>query len=119
MSANIILVHDDPRFIEEAAAALRTAAHDVSTFQDPLDALNAIEAAPRFEILVTRVQFAPGRPNGLALSNMARMKLRGIKVPFTVAPPKRRIYRGEGEFVVAPIDIPELVAAVGRLAESS
>jgi hypothetical protein len=33
MSANISLVHDDPRFIEEAAAALRTAGHDVSTFR--------------------------------------------------------------------------------------
>jgi DNA-binding NtrC family response regulator len=118
MSANIILVHDHPRFIEEAGAALRTAGHDVSTFQDPFDALNAIEAAPRFEILVTRVQFAPGRPNGLALSNMARMKLPGIKVLFTVAPQNVEHTQGEGEFVVAPIDIPELVAAVGQLAES-
>jgi hypothetical protein len=29
MPANIILVHDDPEFIEEAAAALRLAAHNV------------------------------------------------------------------------------------------
>jgi hypothetical protein len=70
--------------------------HDVSTFQDPLDALNAIEAAPRFEILVTRVQFAPGRPNGLALSNMARMKLPGIKVLFTVAPQNVEYTKGGG-----------------------
>jgi hypothetical protein len=77
-----------------------------------------LKPAPRFEILVTRVQFAPGRPNRLALSNMARMKLPGIKVLFTVAPQNVEHTKGEGEFVVAPIDIPELVAAVGQLAES-
>jgi DNA-binding NtrC family response regulator len=38
---HVILVHDDPSFIEEAAAALRTAGHDVATFIEPMEALNA------------------------------------------------------------------------------
>ena len=40
---HVILVHDDPSFIEEAAAALRTAGHDVATFIEPMEALNALE----------------------------------------------------------------------------
>ena len=48
---HVILVHDDPSFIEEAAAALRTTGHDVATFIEPMEALNALEAAQHFEIL--------------------------------------------------------------------
>jgi hypothetical protein len=54
MSANIIFVHDDPQFIERAAAALRLAGHKVATFQEPMEALNALDTA-LFEILITRV----------------------------------------------------------------
>jgi hypothetical protein len=72
MSANIIFVHDDPEFIEEAAAALRLAGHKVVTFREPT--LNAVETAP-FEILITRVWFPIGQPNGVALARMARLKM--------------------------------------------
>jgi DNA-binding NtrC family response regulator len=36
MPANIILVHDDPEFIEGAAAALRLAGHNVVMFREPM-----------------------------------------------------------------------------------
>jgi len=92
---HVILVHDDPRFIEEAAAALRTAGYDVATFIEPMEALNALEAAQRFEILITRVRFAPGKPNGVSLAQMAQAKQSTIKVLFTVAPEnKHRTHRG-------------------------
>ena len=44
--------------------------------------------------------------------------MRNQEVLFTVAPQNAEYTKEEGEFVVAPIDIPELVAAVGQLAES-
>jgi DNA-binding NtrC family response regulator len=109
------LVHDDPSFIEEAAAALRTAGHDVATFIEPMEALNALEAAQRFEILITRVRFAPGKPNGVSLAQMAQAKQSRIKVLFTVAPENIEYTEGIGEFVAAPIDIPQLVTMVTKL----
>lgn len=115
MPADIIMIHDDPRFIEEAAAALRSAGNDIATFRDPMEALNAVEAAQHFDILITRVRFAPGRPNGVALANMTLLKRPGIKVLFTVAPENIEHAEGIGEFLVAPIDIPGLVAKVAEL----
>ena len=51
---------------------------------EPMEALNALEAAQRFEILITRVRFAPGKPNGVSLAQMAQAKQSAIKVLFTV-----------------------------------
>jgi len=92
MPANIVLVHDDPRFAEEAAAAVRLAGHDVMIFQDPMTALDELESAPHFDVLITRARVPAGRPNGVALAQMAKMKQPGIKVLFTVAP-ENGIYR--------------------------
>lgn len=117
LPANIIMVHDDPGFVDEAAAALRLAEHDIVTFADPTQALTALENSP-FEILITRVRFPPGQPNGVALARMARLKRPGIEVRFTVAAENIEYTEGLGEFVVAPIDIPELVAMVTKLAVS-
>jgi DNA-binding NtrC family response regulator len=112
MPANIILVHDDHEFIEQAAAALRLAGHKVVMFGEPMKALNALET----EILITRGRFPVGQPNGAALARMARMNQPLIKVLFTVAAENAEYTEGLGETVIAPIDIPELVATVGKLA---
>ena len=56
MPATVIMVHDDPKFVEEAAAALRSAGHQIATFADPNEALSALEDTA-FKILVTRVWF--------------------------------------------------------------
>ena len=115
MPANIILVHDDPEFIEGAVAALSLAGHKVVAFREPMEALNALETA-QFEILITRARFPVGQPNGVALAQMARMKRPWIKVVFTVAAENLEHTEGIGEAVIAPIDIAELVATVGKLA---
>jgi hypothetical protein len=59
--ARIVIVHDDEGLVTGVVAALRTAGHDVAAFKDPLLAHDAIEAAQRVEVLVTRVEFPPGR----------------------------------------------------------
>jgi DNA-binding NtrC family response regulator len=115
MPANIILVHDDPEFIDEAAAALRLAGHKVVAFQEPMEALSALETA-QFAILITRARFPVGQPNGVAMAQMARMKQPWIKVVFTIAAENLEHTEGIGEAVIAPIDIAELVATVGKLA---
>jgi DNA-binding NtrC family response regulator len=114
MLMNIIMVHDDPKFIEEAARALGSAGHNVVTFGDPMEALTALEN-DRFEILITRVRFPPGRPNGVALAQMALLKQPAIKVVFTLAPENVEYAEDLGKFVVAPISMLELVETVARL----
>jgi len=115
MSANIMLLHDDPEFIAGTAAALRLAGHQVTTFVQPLDALNALDTE-HFEIPITRVRFPIGQPNGVALARMARIKRPSIKVIFTAAAENVEYTEGLGEADTAPIDIPELVAAVAKMA---
>jgi DNA-binding NtrC family response regulator len=114
MPANVIIVHNDPNFIKEAAAALARAGHVVTTFGDSNEALTALENQ-RFDILITRVRFPPGRPNGVALALMAGLKRPGIKVLFTVAPENIEYTEGLGECLAAPIDSSELVAMVTKL----
>lgn len=115
MPAHIILVHDDPEFIEEATAALKSAGHDVLTLRDPIEALSALEGTQHFDILITRVRFPPGRPNGVSLARMALVKWPWVKVLFTAAPENIEYTEGLGEFVVAPIDIRECVRTVTKL----
>jgi DNA-binding NtrC family response regulator len=117
MPANIILVHDDLTFVAEVVDALKSIGHNIAAFSDPLDAMNPIQAIARIDILITRVHFASGRGNGVALAGWARIRRPGVKVLFTVAPENIDHVEEVGEFVVAPIQIPELVAIVTKLAE--
>ena len=115
MPANVILVHDDPEFIDGAVAALRLAGHKVDMFREPMEALSALETA-QFAILITRARFPVGQLNGVALAQMARMKQPWIKVVFTIAAENLEYTERIGEAVIAPIDIAELVASVAKLA---
>jgi len=69
--------------------------------------VNALETG-QFEILITPARFPVGQLNGVALSQMARMKRPWIKVVFTIAAENLEYTEGIGEAVIAPIDVPEL-----------
>ena len=108
-------VHDDPEFLEPAVAALRSAGYDVAAFSGSMAALPALEAAEKTELLITRVNFAAGTPNGVALALMARHMRREIKVLFT-ANPKNEEHTGDiGEFLPMPVDVSELVRVVSGM----
>jgi hypothetical protein len=64
------LVHDTERFADRAAFALCGAGYEVAVFADPIKALNALDTATTVEILITRVNYPPGKPNGVALALM-------------------------------------------------
>jgi DNA-binding NtrC family response regulator len=113
--ALVVVVHDEPKFSKQTVEALRLAGYEVAAFIDPMAALDALENAQRVEVLITRVRFPLGKPNGIALALMARHKRPGIKVLFTARPEFARHAEGVGEFMPVPIDLTELVAAVGRL----
>jgi DNA-binding NtrC family response regulator len=115
MPAQIVLVHDVRKFANEAAMALRDAGYQVAVFNDPMQALDALDVAATVELLITRVNFAEGKPNGVSLALMARNQRPEVKVIFTARAEARPHTEGIGELVAAPIRIPELVAAVKRL----
>ena len=59
MPARVVVVHDEPEFVDQLATALGLAGHQVATFPDPLTAWDALEAARRVEVLITRIVFSP------------------------------------------------------------
>jgi hypothetical protein len=91
------------------------AGHDVAAFTSTMEALAALEATPRVELLFTRVDFAPGQLNGVALALMASMKRPGIKFLFTGAADFARHTARLGEFISTPASAREIVNAVCNL----
>ena len=115
MPARIVVAHDDPEFIESTVMALRGAGYDVLAFASSMSALDALEAAPIVEVLITRVWFPQGQPNGVALGLMARMKRAGIKVLFVARPDTQGHTEGVGEFLPVPVTASEIVEKVGQM----
>jgi DNA-binding NtrC family response regulator len=113
--ARIVLVHDDEAFATAATIALRNAGHDVATFTDSTLALDALLSPKSVEVLVTRMQFAPGKPAGVALARMTRVKRSGLKVVFTALPEYARYAEGLGPFLPMPVDLADLLEVVGGL----
>jgi DNA-binding response OmpR family regulator len=117
MPARILLVHDDAEFREPALAALRAAGYDVTAYAASLPAFDALEAP--VELLITRVSFPPGSPPGVSLASVGRRKIPSLKVLFVARPENREHTVEIGEFMAAPVSIPELVDRVsGMLAQS-
>ena len=115
MPAPIIVAHDEPNTRELAVSALRAAGLQAVGFDDSMKALLAVETDTGVRVLVTRMDFGPGKLNGAALARMLRIKRREIRTVF-VARPENRIYAdGAGEFLPKPLDPPLLVDTVARL----
>ena len=118
MPARVVVVHDNPDFIDPVVAGLRGVGLDVVTFTDTMSALNALEHAQRVELMITRVQFSKGQPSGVALARMAWMKRSGIKVLFVALPEMQMHTEGLGEFMAAPVATADVVAKVVEMLES-
>jgi DNA-binding NtrC family response regulator len=115
MPASVVIVHDDPVFLDTAAAALRNAGHEVATFDDPMTALSELEAATSVEVLVTRVTFPAGTPNGVSLALVAKAKRPYLNVVFAAKAERQTLTEGIGELIPHPVDLTKLVARVTRL----
>ena len=120
MPATIVIVHDDGKVRGAALLAVRAAGHDVAAYADPLTALNAIEKDSRVRVLVTRIDFGPRALNGIALSQMLRMKqitqdgTSHLRPIFLDRPENGHHATGVGGFVPTPLGIEALVAAIGN-----
>ena len=76
---NILVVDDDAGFCEAVSQLLQREGFTVATATDFQPALAALESNMPLDLLITDVVM-PSRVNGMALSRMARMRRRDIKV---------------------------------------
>ena len=86
---------------------------------DPMTALEALEGAERIEVLVTCLDFAPGKPNGIALGRMARLKRPGIRVLFVGPADLANHVEGLGTFLTSPVSVPQVVEGVLRMLDTA
>jgi hypothetical protein len=106
--APIVLVHNDTGFADALVARFSP---DIRWYQDPVQALTALEKARSITFLITRVQFDDGQPVGLSLARLALAAQAQVRVVFT-GPAEHREHAAEiGEFIPEPVR-PEHVAMI-------
>ena len=115
MRARIVMAHDDEAFVIAATVALRNAGYSIATFTDSMLALDIILEADSVELLITCMQFAPGKPNGVVLAQMGTIKHREMKVVFTGLPEHVKRAKGLGPILPVHVGMDRLVATVARL----
>ena len=118
MPAPVLVAHDERETRELAVTTLRAAFLEVVGFEDPMAALDAMETDSRVRVLVTCVDFGPGKPHGVALARMVRVKRPGTKVVFAARAEHEPHTEGLGVFLPMPLNPDILVATVSRLLAS-
>jgi len=83
-SARILVVDDDLVFGDATARVLRAAGFEVILAPDHRLALEELESTRPIDLLLTDIVM-PERVNGVALSRMAQMRRRGLKVIYLTA----------------------------------
>jgi hypothetical protein len=78
-------------------------------------AMNALESAAHVDVLVTRVNFPEGKPNGLSLALVTRTKCPLLKVVFVGKPELHNLTKDVGELIAYPGDSGKIVEAVTRV----
>jgi len=114
--ATIVLVEDDPRVRRTANSALTSLGHDVHTFANGADALNAVASLrPVPELLITDVVM-PGM-NGRVLAERAAAMLPGLRILFVSGYAEdviveRGILKTGIEFLAKPYSIEQLARRI-------
>jgi DNA-binding NtrC family response regulator len=117
--APVVVVHQQPDTRQMLVSTVRAVGCEVAGFADPLKALDAIEAGSRARVLVTRLDFGPGKLNGIALARMIRHKGLGVKVVFVGRAEKARYLDSKEAFVPHPVDPNAVADAVRRALDAS
>jgi DNA-binding NtrC family response regulator len=115
MPARIVVVHNNPTFREPLAASLKASGHAVASFADISVAWDALEAAEQMEILVTRVNFGPGKPHGVALARSARFRKPGVRVLIVGRPEYAEDAAGIGLFLPNSATVSRVADTVERM----
>lgn len=116
MPAQIVVVHDDPNFLDGALTALRTAGYEVALFTNSMSATRALmRDAWVIDVLITRIRFPVGMPHGLALARSALLTHPGLKVLFVSAPATQDLAERLGHFLPMPVRPAKVVRMVDRM----
>jgi two-component system, OmpR family, response regulator len=117
--AHILLVDDDQTFGESMGKLLRGHGFDVSLAFDFREALSVLERERQVDMLLVDVVM-PSSVNGIALSRMARLRQRDLKVIYVTGYDIPGIEtEALGPILKKPIDGSELICDVERLLTSS
>ncbi len=112
MTKSVAIVHDDAVFREAVQAALSAKGCNTIGYDSSLTALKEIEAGQGFDVVVTRIVFPPGQPNGASLALVLRATDKRLKFVFADRCEDEIYLEGIGELVPSPIDIGKLVEVV-------
>ena len=121
MPVRIVVVHDEPEFARPLTEALTDAGFEVTAFANPMHAFQALEAAESIvnvDMLITRFRFGTPQPLGPSLARVARVMHPHMSVIFVAQPQFRTAAKDTGEFIPAPAEIEDVVAAVARTTAS-
>ena len=83
------------------------------------DGIGLLERTERLELLVTCLDFPPGKPNGIAFGRMARLKRPGIRVLFVGPADLEKHAEGLGTFLTSPVTVPQVVEGVLRMLDTA
>lgn len=86
MPAQVVIIHENQDFRSKATAAIEAEGLSVAAYEDPLAGMEALEHIRHLEVLITRLNFRSGRPNGLSLATMAKTRKWNICTIFLVEP---------------------------------
>jgi CheY-like chemotaxis protein len=112
---HILLVEDDKAFGEAIGQVLRRAGFDVSVATEFRAALGILEAAGPVDLLLTDIVM-PGSVNGIALSRMARLRRRDLKVVYLTGYNVPGVEtEASGPILRKPIDDALLVSEIERV----
>jgi DNA-binding NtrC family response regulator len=113
--AQIVVVHDDPNFLDGVLTALRIAGYEVALFTDSMSATHALRDARLIKVLITRIRFPEGTPHGLTLARSALLRCPGLKVLFVAAPATQDLAERLGQFLPMPVRPAKVVRMVERM----
>lgn len=118
MVVAVVVAHDDRQIRGALARGLHTAGYQVFSADCPADALDYIDAHPSVQVLVTRVNFAGGRPEGISLALTAQARRPGLLIVFAAMPQYAADVRGIGLMVSHPSTALKVVETVDLLVAS-
>jgi CheY-like chemotaxis protein len=112
---HILLVEDDKEFAEALGKILRNAGFAVSVATDFRTALEDLESERPVDLLLTDIVM-PGSVNGIALSRMARLRRRDLKVVYLTGYNVPGVEtEASGPILRKPIDDAVLVSEIERI----
>ena len=118
MPARIVVVLNEPGFADRVTTILAGRGYDAVSLPDSMVALTALEGAQRVELLLTCMDYEAGKPNGISLARMARMRKPGIKVAFVGEPAMAHFTAGLGDLLTSPVTVLQVVDWITEMTEA-